>query len=213
MAYKKEFIEFATNSGALQFGEYTLKSGRKSPYFFNSGVFKTGSAMSRLGEFYAHAIVESKISFDMLFGPAYKGIPLVTSTAIALSQINKLNIPFAFNRKEKKDYGDQGKYIGAKIEGEILIVDDVLTAGTAIKESAEIINTEGGSLVGVIILLDRQERGSNNLSAIQEIEDSLSIQVISIINITDIIEYLSNKKGQEGNLTLIKEYQEKYGIK
>ena len=205
------FIEFALEKKVLQFGNFLTKAGRNSPYFFNLGAFNDGESLKRLGEFYANKIIGTKIEFDLIFGPAYKGIPLVSSTSIALSN-KDINIPFAFNRKEVKDHGEGGSIIGSKIKGRVLVLDDVISAGTSINESYNLIHGDGGQIAGVIVAIDRQERGENTLSATQEISNKYSIPVISIINLEDIIKYLETTNGYKKELELIKKYQNTYGI-
>lgn len=208
--YKKEFIDFVIESGVLRFGSFTLKSGRKSPYFFNSGLFNTGKQLSELGKFYAKALVESKIKYDGIFGPAYKGIPLVSALSIALSNEYNINIPYSFNRKEIKQHAEGGLLVGASLKGNIVIVDDVISAGTSVRESCEIIKNEAANPCTVLIALDRQERGKGDKTTIDEITKDLELQVISIISLTDIIEYLSNSDKTE-ILENITEYQKIYG--
>jgi orotate phosphoribosyltransferase len=215
--YKQKFIQLALAQKALCFGEFSLKSGRISPYFFNAGLFSSGFALGQLGEFYASAIQDSKIDFTMLFGPAYKGIPLVSSTAIALARNTKnthTDIPFCFNRKEPKDHGEGGIIIGAPLTGKVLILDDVITAGTAIRESITLIQEAGASPAGIIISLNRQERGSKSesMSTLQEIEEEYKLPIISLVNIQDIMSYLELSPEFNKNLQTIKKYQEKYGV-
>lgn len=210
--YQQEFIEFAIKKDVLRFGEFTLKSGRKSPYFFNSGLFNDGDSLLRLGTFYANAVIHSQCEFTMLYGPAYKGIPLACSLAIALSQEHGISVPYCFNRKEAKDHGEGGSTLGAPLSGRVLIIDDVITAGTSVRESVKIITDAGATPAGVAIALDRQERGESELSAIQEIEGRHGIPVISIISLEILIEYLSEDVNRSQSLKLIKNYQEKYGI-
>ena len=211
--YQHAFIQLALAQKALRFGEFTLKSGRVSPYFFNAGLFDSGAALAKLGEFYALAIQNSLLSFDMLFGPAYKGIPLVSSTAIALAHQASRDFPFCFNRKKIKDHGEGGIIVGAPLRGKVLIVDDVITAGTAIRESIQIIQEASATPAGIVIALNRQERGQTpDLSTIQEIEQQYAIPVISIASIQDIMNYLSQSPGFTKNLTLIKKYQDEYGV-
>jgi len=210
--YKAEFIELAMQAGVLKLGEFELKSGRISPYFFNAGLFNTGRAAAELGRYYARAAAESDIDFDMLFGPAYKGIPLVALTAAALSDNHDRDVPFAFNRKEAKAHGEGGSIVGAAIQGKALIVDDVITAGTAIRESVDIIRAEGGEPAGILIALDRQERGTGELSAVQEVEQSLGVPVRSIIQLNDLIEWLESSGDADGKLDAVRAYREKYGI-
>jgi orotate phosphoribosyltransferase len=207
--YQKDFISCALASGVLKFGEFQLKSGRTSPYFFNTGLFNTGLQLGKLGQFYAHALIQSGIKVDILYGPAYKGIPLVSTTAIAYAQLAGEDIPFAFNRKEAKDHGEGGVLVGAPLKGKVVILDDVITAGTSVRESIEIIKCAGAIPAGVLIALDRQEKGQNNTSAIQEVEQQFGIPVVSIISLTNIIEYLTvNASVQVNN---IKAYQQLYG--
>lgn len=209
--YQKDFVDFMLETGALKFGEFKLKSGRVSPYFFNAGLFNQGKHLSQLGQFYAQAIETSGIQFDVLFGPAYKGIPLATATAIALNDSFNRNVPYSFNRKEDKDHGEGGNIIGHPLEGDILIIDDVITAGTAIREAQDIIAATGATTKGVIVALDRQEKGKGELSAIQEVEQNLGIFVASIINLSHLITYL---KGQNDAALIdkIEAYREQYGI-
>jgi len=209
--YQKDFVDFMLETGALKFGEFTLKSGRVSPYFFNAGLFNQGKHLSQLGQFYAQAIETSGIQFDVLFGPAYKGIPLATATAIALNDSFNRNVPYSFNRKEAKDHGEGGNIIGHPLEGDILIIDDVITAGTAIREAQDIIAATGATTKGVIVALDRQEKGKGELSAIQEVEQNFGIFVASIINLSHLITYL---KGQNDAALIdkIEAYREQYGI-
>ena len=195
--YQLQFLEFVIEHQILKFGEFELKSGRISPYFFNAGLFNSGKKLDFLAKSYAEAIVESNLTFDVLFGPAYKGIPLVSTTAIALAKNYDIDKPFAFNRKEAKQHGEKGLIVGANLQGRILILDDVITAGTAIREVVEIIGSAGASASGIAVALDRQERGLGELSAIQEIEQMLNISVISIINLENIISYLSSTKDTE----------------
>lgn len=191
--YQRQFIEFALSKQVLKFGEFTLKSGRKSPYFFNAGLFNTGRDLALLGRFYAEALVDSGIEFDLLFGPAYKGIPIATTTAVALAEHHDLDLPYCFNRKEAKDHGEGGNLVGSALQGRVMLVDDVITAGTAIRESMEIIQANGATLAGVLISLDRQERGRGEISAIQEVERDYNCKVISIITLKDLIAYLEEK--------------------
>lgn len=212
-AYQSEFIEFALSRGVLKFGEFTLKSGRKSPYFFNAGLFNTGADLARLGEFYAAAIHQQKLDFDMLFGPAYKGIPIATAISIALFNQYQINKPVCFNRKEIKDHGEGGNLIGSPLQGNVLLVDDVITAGTAIREAMEIITANNAKLKAVLIALNRQERGQGNLSAIQEVERDYQCNVFSIINLSDLIQFISQNKHYQKYLPLMQEYHLAYGIK
>ncbi len=210
--YQKEFIEFALSSNVLRFGEFTLKSGRVSPYFFNAGLFNTGEALAKLGQYYAQALKDSGIKFDVLFGPAYKGIPLASACAISLATQHNTNIPYSFNRKEAKDHGEGGNIVGAPLEGKILIIDDVITAGTAIRESMDIISAAGAQAAGVLIALDRQEKGKAELSAIQEVEQQYNIPVVSIIKLADLIEYIKDKPDYQQYLESVEAYREQYGI-
>lgn len=210
--YQREFIEFALARGVLKFGEFTLKSGRKSPYFFNAGLFNTGSDLARIGRFYAAALVDAGIDFDVLFGPAYKGIPIATTTAVALADHHQLDVPYCFNRKEAKDHGEGGNLVGAGLNGRIMLVDDVITAGTAIRESMTLIEAQGAQLAGVLIALDRQERGQSELSAIQEVERDYSCKVVSIITMTDLIDYLEQHSEQTEVVAAMAEYRQQYGI-
>jgi len=209
--YQNDFVDFMLEIGALKFGEFTLKSGRVSPYFFNVGQFNQGNHLSQLGQFYAQAIEVSGIKFDVLFGPAYKGIPLVAATAIALNDSFNRSVPYSFNRKETKDHGEGGSIVGHPLEGDILIVDDVITAGTAIKEAKDIINANGAKTKGVVVALDRQEKGNGELSAIQEVEQNFGIAVVSIINLSHIVDYL--KANNDKNIiSRIESYRSQYGI-
>ena len=209
--YQKDFVDFTLETGVLKFGEFTLKSGRVSPYFFNAGLFNTGSHLSELGKFYAQAIEASDLKFDVLFGPAYKGIPLASAASIALNDSFNRNVPYSFNRKEAKDHGEGGSIVGHPLEGDILIIDDVITAGTAIHEAQEIIQSSGATAKGVIVALDRQEKGKGKLSAIQEVEKVFGIRVLSIISLTHIIDYLKSNNDSK-NLTQIESYRSQYGI-
>jgi orotate phosphoribosyltransferase len=211
--YKQEFIEFAMNKQVLRFGEFKLKSGRISPYFFNSGYFNDGESLRRLGEYYAKAVLDAGVKFDMLYGPAYKGIPLAASLAIALSQNHDLSVPYCFNRKEVKNHGEGGGLLGASLSSDVLIVDDVITAGTSIKESVAIIKHAHARPAGVVIALDRQEKAGGELSAIAEIQNLCKIPVISIISLEYLIEYLGNSTDLSQHLEKIRLYQKKYGIK
>lgn len=210
--YKSDFIELALAAGALRFGSFTLKSGRVSPYFFNSGLFNTGRSAASLGRFYAAALAASGIACDMLFGPAYKGIPLVALTAAALAEHHDRDLPWCFNRKEVKDHGEGGEIVGAPLAGRALILDDVITAGTAIGESVAIIEAAGASPAGVLIALDREERGSGEKSAVQEVQDRMGIPVVSIIGMRDLIAHLQHKPGLAEFLPLMQAYRSDYGI-
>jgi orotate phosphoribosyltransferase len=210
--YQTDFIDFAISAGVLRFGEFTLKSGRVSPYFFNAGLFNTGEHLARLGRSYAQAITDSNTRFDVLFGPAYKGIPLAAAASIALADHHRHNVPWCFNRKEAKDHGEGGNLVGAGLSGRVLVIDDVITAGTAIRESVEIIQAAGATLAGVIIALDRQERGNDKRSAIQEVEESLGISVTSIVTLANVLEYLQDRKGYDKEVARIQAYREEYGV-
>ena len=209
--YQKDFISYALDCGVLKFGEFQLKSGRTSPYFFNTGLFNTGAQLGKLGHFYAQALLQADIKVDVLYGPAYKGIPLVSATSIAYAQITGDDIPFAFNRKEAKDHGEGGSLVGAPLIGNVIILDDVITAGTSVRESVEIINQAHATPAGVLIALDRQEKGLNDCSAIQEVEAQFAMPVIAIINLANIIEYLIADADDE-QLKAIQAYQSLYGI-
>ncbi len=209
---KKHFIELALKCNVLRFGEFTLKSGRISPYFFNAGLFNTGSALSELGRCYAQAIIDNEINYDILFGPAYKGIPLVSAIACALSDIHGIDKPYAFNRKEAKKHGEGGVIVGSPLQGKILIVDDVITAGTAIREAVEIIEAESAQTSAVLIALDREEKGKAELSAIQEVKRDFCIDVFSIITLTDLIDYLVTVESYRAHLETMKNYRDRYGI-
>ncbi len=206
-----EFLEFACDRQVLRFGEFKTKAGRLSPYFFNSGLFNTGNDLIKLGKFYAEAIIQADIEFDVLFGPAYKGIPLVTATAMALAE-KHVNVPIAFNRKEAKNHGEKGTVIGGSLNGRVLLVDDVISAGTSINESQNIIAKNGGSLAGVCIALDRMERGSGNLSAREEVEVRFGTVVFSIANLNSLIEYLSIDPLNESKLKSLQDYKNTYGV-
>jgi orotate phosphoribosyltransferase len=209
--YQREFLDFALEVGVLRFGEFTLKSGRISPYFFNAGLFNSGSALARLGRYYAQTIVDSGIGFDVLYGPAYKGIPLAAVTAAALYDQHQVDIPYAFNRKEAKAHGEGGNIVGHALEGRILIIDDVITAGTAIRESMDIIQGAGATPAGVIIALDRQERGQGDTSAIQEVEQDYGIPVAAIARLEDLVSYLAQTSDSE-HLEKIRAYRNQYGV-
>ena len=211
-AFQRDFIEFAIERGVLKFGEFTLKSGRVSPYFFNAGLFNRGGDLAKLGRFYADALMDAGVAFDVLFGPAYKGIPIATTTAVALADSHKLDVPYCFNRKEAKTHGEGGNLVGSPLEGKVMLVDDVITAGTAIRESMTIIEQQQASLSGVLIALDRQERGNGELSAIQEVERDFGTQVISIVSLADVVAYLTEKGGFDSEISAINTYRENYGI-
>lgn len=208
--YKKNFISYALACGVLKFGEFVLKSGRTSPYFFNTGLFNTGMQLAKLGQFYAQTLLQSGLTPDILYGPAYKGIPLVSTASIAYTALTGQDIPFAFNRKEAKDHGEGGSLVGSPLQGRVLILDDVITAGTSVKESVDIINQAGATPIGVLIALDRQEKGNNTLSAIQEVSALFKIPVVSIITLADIIEYA--KLDSNYPIDAILDYQRHYGI-
>ena len=208
--YQKDFIAYALDCGVLKFGQFQLKSGRTSPYFFNTGLFNTGAQLGKLGHFYAQAIIQSDIKPDILYGPAYKGIPLVSATSIAYAQITDQDIPFAFNRKEAKDHGEGGSLVGAPLQGKVIILDDVITAGTSVRESVEIITNAGAIPAGVLIALDRQEKGQNDSSAIQEVQERFNMPVVAIITLENIIDYLTAESSDQ--LNAIKDYQHRYGI-
>lgn len=211
-AFQQEFIEFALSRQVLKFGSFTLKSGRTSPYFFNAGLFNTGSDLAKLGRFYAAALMDAGIEFDLLFGPAYKGIPIATTTAVALADHHNRDVPYCFNRKEAKTHGEGGNLVGSPLQGRVMLVDDVITAGTAIRESMEIIKAAGAQLSGVLIALDRQERGQSELSAIQEVERDFATKVVSIIGLKDLIVYLEGKPELAAHLDAVKAYRAQYGV-
>ena len=211
-AYQREFIEFALQRNVLKFGQFTLKSGRTSPYFFNAGLFNTGGDLAKLGQYYAQALVTAGIDFDVLFGPAYKGIPIATTTAVALADKHNLDVPYCFNRKEAKTHGEGGNLVGSPLQGKIMLVDDVITAGTAIRESMQLIAANNAQLAGVLIALDRQERGQGELSAIQEVERDFDTQVVSIVSLGDLVEYLQSQPDMSEHLANIKQYRQDYGI-
>lgn len=210
--YQQKFLDFAIDVGVLRFGEFTLKSGRISPYFFNSGLFNTGGSLARLGRYYAQAIVDSGIEFDTIYGPAYKGIPLAASLAIAMADHHGRNMPYCFNRKEVKDHGEGGLIVGAELKGRVLIIDDVISAGTSVRESVEIIQAAGATPAGVVIALDRQERGKGESSAIQEVERDYGLRVASIVGLKELIEYLAEQSGQDEALAAIRAYRQEYGV-
>lgn len=211
-AYQKDFIEFAIARNVLRFGEFTLKSGRTSPYFFNAGLFNTGADLATLGQCYAAALIDSGISFDVLFGPAYKGIPIATTTAVALATQHSVDTPYCFNRKEAKTHGEGGNLVGAELAGNIMLVDDVITAGTAIRESMTLIQAHNATLAGVLIALDRQEKGQGELSAIQEVERDFGTKVVSIVTLNDVITYLADKPEMAEHLEAVAAYRKQYGI-
>jgi orotate phosphoribosyltransferase len=211
--YQREFIDFALAHGALRFGEFTLKSGRRSPYFFNIGLFNTGHAIARLGQYYAAAIVEAGAGFDMLFGPAYKGIPLAVTTAIALSEHHGRDVPFAFNRKEEKDHGEGGAIVGAQLQGRVLVIDDVISSGLSVNESHAVINKHGAATAAIAIALDRQERGSDDTSAIDEIRRNYGIEVHSIVTLDHLVAYLGERPAMAQDLARVNDYRERYGVR
>lgn len=212
--FQTDFLNFVIEHEILRFGEFTLKSGRVSPYFFNAGLFNTGEKLAFLASCYAKAIVGSAQDFDVLFGPAYKGIPLVSATVMALASEHGINKPYCFNRKEAKDHGEGGSIVGAELSGKTLIIDDVITAGTAVREAVEILKGAGATLCGIAVAMDRQERGSGELSAIQEIEQNYQIKVVSIITLKDIINYLekSESASLKPHLQSVQDYREEYGV-
>jgi orotate phosphoribosyltransferase len=211
-AYQSDFIDLCVRLGVLRFGSFTLKSGRQSPYFFNAGLFNTGAAIGAVGRAYAAALAASDLKFDMLFGPAYKGIPLVTVTAAALAEVAGRNLPFAFNRKEAKDHGEGGSIVGSPLSGGVLIVDDVITAGTAIRESFDLLRGSGPRPAGVLLALDRQERApESRLSAVQEVSDRYGIPVISVVNLADLMHHIA-LQGRKEDLQRMQTYREQYGL-
>jgi orotate phosphoribosyltransferase len=209
--YQKQFIQYALDCGVLKFGEFQLKSGRISPYFFNTGLFNTGAQLDKLGQFYAQTLINANVAVDVLYGPAYKGIPLVSTTSIAYSRLNK-DIPFAFNRKEAKDHGEGGTLVGAPLQGNVWILDDVITAGTSVRESVEIIRGAGATVAGVVIALDRQEKGQNQMSAVQEVSQQFGIPVLAIISLAEIIEFIEQDPDFIDKLEIISSYRQQYGI-
>ena len=210
--YQRSFIDFAIKQQVLCFGEFTLKSGRISPYFFNAGLFNSGAALAQLGRFYASAIQASGIKYDVMLGPAYKGIPLVATTAVALANEYHLDIPYVFKRKKKKQHGEGGQLVGAPMRGRILIIDDVITAGTAIREVMQLIKQNGATPAAVVIALNRQEKGQGQLSAIQEVERDFGIPVISIINLNDLVDYFNERADVSGLLEDLQTYRARYGV-
>jgi orotate phosphoribosyltransferase len=209
--YQREFIRFAIASQVLRFGTFTLKSGRESPYFFNAGLFASGGTLARLGRYYAAAIVESGIGFDMLFGPAYKGIPLASTAAVALADHHDRDLPYAFNRKEAKDHGEGGVIVGAPLAGRVLIIDDVISAGTSVRASLELIEAAGAEAAGVAIALDRQERGTGALSAVQQVEREYGLPVAAIVRLEQLVEFLGEDPAMAEPLAAIQAYRERYG--
>ena len=210
--YQREFLRFTLDTGVLRFGNFTLKSGRVSPYFFNAGLFNTGTSLARLGRFYASAIVNAGVPFDLLYGPAYKGIPLAAATSIALADHHHRDVPYAFNRKEAKDHGEGGDIIGSSLAGSVLIIDDVITAGTSVRESVDIIRRHGARPAGVVIALDRQERGQDQRSAVQEVHESIAIPVFSIVALKDLITYLEELPNAGESLKAVQNYRARYGV-
>lgn len=211
-AYQHEFIDFALQREVLRFGEFTLKSGRTSPYFFNTGRFDTGECLTRLGQYYAQAIVDSGLEYDMLFGPAYKGIPLVAAIAIGISTVTGRDVPYCFNRKEAKDHGEGGMTVGAELKGRVLIVDDVVSAGTSARESVGIIKSAGAEAVGIAISLDREERGTGTTSATQEIQASMGLAVVRIVGLGELVSFLESDPNRAESLTAIRAYRDEYGV-
>jgi len=211
--YQRQFLDFAIGQNALRFGEFTLKSGRKSPYFFNTGLFNTGQSLARLGQFYAQAILHAGIGFDMLYGPAYKGIPLVVTTAIALTEHHARDVPYAFNRKEAKKYAEGGIIVGSPLHGKVLIVDDVISAGLSIQESVDIIRAAGAEPAGVAIALDRQERGQGEQTAVQEVSARYGLPVAGIVTLDTVIQYLTGKPDAPEHLAKIRDYRATYGAR
>lgn len=209
--FRGEFVAFAIEKGVLLFGEFTTKAGRQSPYFFNAGLFNDGDSLRRLGRFYAQALQASSLRFDVLFGPAYKGIPLAASTVVALAEFGR-NVPFAFNRKEIKDHGEGGNVVGAPLKGRVLIIDDVISAGTSVRESVELIRAAGAEPAGVVIAVDRQEKGQGELSAAQEVERLYGIPVLSICALKDIVRYLSDREDLAQHLRSVQAYRQRYGV-
>ena len=210
-SYQREFIEFALASGVLRFGDFTLKSGRNSPYFFNSGLFNSGTRLARLGRFCTEAVERSGIDFDMLYGAAYKGIPLVVATAMGFAEQHARDVPWCFNRKEAKDHGEQGQLVGAPLDGRILMVDDVISAGTSIRESIAIIRRAGANPAGIIVALDRQERGRGETTAMQEVGENHAIETLAIIRLADLMDYLGTDPGKRNELERMRSYLAEYG--
>jgi orotate phosphoribosyltransferase len=209
--YQREFVRFALDVGALRFGEFVLKSGRHSPYFFNAGLFNTGARLARLGRFYAQAIADAGIDYDMIYGPAYKGIPLAAVTCSALADHHQRDVPYAFNRKEPKDHGEGGEIVGSPLRGRVLVIDDVISAGTSVRESVRIIRSHGAEPAGLVIALDRQERGQDERSAVEQVSADLGIPVTPILRLEHLIEYLSESPGREDELERIRVYRTRYG--
>jgi orotate phosphoribosyltransferase len=211
MDFRQEFIEFAVDRNVLRFGEFTTKAGRLSPYFFNAGLFNDGASLDRLAGFYAKAILSSGLSVDVLFGPAYKGIPLVAATAMALAR-QGCNLPYAYNRKEAKDHGEGGTLVGAPLKGRVLIVDDVISAGTSVRESVELIRAAGATPCGVVIALDRMERGTGTLSAVQEVERDYGIPVVAVATLADLLAFLGGRTDLQANASAVAAYRKEYGV-
>ncbi|RFA30045.1 orotate phosphoribosyltransferase [Alkalilimnicola ehrlichii] len=211
--YQQAFIDFALATDVLRFGEFTLKSGRRSPYFFNAGLFNTGRTLAELGRFYARAVIEAGVEFDMVFGPAYKGIPLASALAIALADEHGRDVPFAFNRKEAKDHGEGGTLVGAPLAGKVLVIDDVISAGTSVRESATLIDAAGAELAGVAIALDRQERGTGSQSAVQEVATQFKVPVVSIASLDTLVDYLTQKGELAQELAAVQAYRHEYGTR
>ncbi|MCB1876352.1 MAG: orotate phosphoribosyltransferase [Chromatiales bacterium] len=209
--YQRDFLDFCLAAGVLRFGSFTLKSGRQSPYFFNAGLFNRGAQLAWLGRYYAQALVSSGIEFDLLYGPAYKGIPLAAATSIALADHHGRDLPYAFNRKEAKDHGEGGNIVGAPLQGRIMIIDDVISAGTSVRESVDIIRTAGATPAGVVIALDRQERGKDQRSAIAEVEADYGLAVTAIVRLEDVVAYLGERGDQAEYLAAIQAYRDQYG--
>ena len=210
--YQREFLGFALDTGVMKFGEFRLKSGRKSPYFFNAGLFNSGRSLAQLGRFYASAIVVAGVPFDVLYGPAYKGIPLAAATSIALADLHDRDVPYAFNRKEAKDHGEGGNIVGSPLKGGVLIIDDVITAGTSVRESVDIIASQDAHPAGVVIALDRQERGQDERSAVDEVRERYHTPVFSIVTLADLIEFLEEYPQRAGSLHAVREYRARYGV-
>ncbi|AGA89583.1 orotate phosphoribosyltransferase [Thioflavicoccus mobilis 8321] len=211
LEYQRDFLQFAIQTGVLRFGQFTLKSGRQSPYFFNAGLFNTGGGLARLGRFYAQAIVADALPFDVLFGPAYKGIPLAAATAIALAERHGRDVPYAFNRKEAKDHGEGGDLIGAPLHGRVLIIDDVITAGTSVRESVAIIRAQGAEPAGVVIALDRQERGSDDRSAVEQVRHDQGLPVAAIATLDDLLAFLEETPQADADLEAVRRYRAEFG--
>ena len=209
--YQKEFLDYAIELGVIRFGKFTLKSGRISPYFFNTGLFDSGTKLARLGKYYAAAAIDANLKFDMLFGPAYKGIPLAVTTAIAFDEVYDQDVPYAFNRKEAKQHAEGGIVVGAPLKGSVLIIDDVISSGISAKQAADLIEASGAQTAGMIIALNRQEKGSNNISAVQEIEELLGVNVTSIAGLDTLADYMAQRGGFESELDAINRYREQYG--